>query len=190
MTPFFYPDILRQITLLKNDPDPNKRAIVADVVPKIIMISNNPTGNAFWEQQCGENPKEQKKEDRTIKRDLKHGKPSSFLEDALAPAYALLQSRDARGVYAQREIGYRPNGSAPDLEKKVYFFSLAKTTVPLPLGWMLSNRAAEAIQLELNDEKATANGTRERIIDCSNGENVTWNTEARNMIIEALDGKF
>lgn len=183
-------DILRQITLLQNDPDPAKRAIVADVVPKIIMISNNPMGTAFWEQQCQDNPKDQKKEDRTIKRDLKHRKPSSFLEDALAPVYALLQSRDARGVYAQREIGYRPNGSTPDLEKKVYFFSLAKTTVPLPLGWMLSNRAAEAIQLELNDEKATANGTRERIRECHTGPELTWNSEARNLIIDALNGKF
>jgi len=32
-------------------------------------------------------------------------------------------------------------------------------TVPLPLGWMLSNRAAEAIQRELYDEKLWAGRT-------------------------------
>src|SRR5262249_56752622 len=35
-------DILRKISLLQKDPDFNKRAIVASVVPKVIMISNSP----------------------------------------------------------------------------------------------------------------------------------------------------
>jgi len=181
-------DILRKISLLQNDPDPNKRAIVANVVPKVIMISNSPIGTAFWKQKCPDkNEAEQEKENRTIERELSHRKPTSLLEDALAPVYALLNTRDARGVYAQRAIGYANNGFSPDPKKQVYFFSLAQTTVPLPLGWMLSNRAAEAIQLELFDQKAAANGP-ERICDCYDQE-LTWNTEERDLILAAVRGK-
>jgi hypothetical protein len=179
-------DILRNISLLQKDPDFNKRAIVASVIPKVIMISNSPVGTAFWKQRCPDkNNKE--KENRTIERELSHHKPTSLLEDALAPVYALLNTRDARGVYAQRAIGYVNNGFSPDPKKQVYFFSLAQTTVPLPLGWMLSNRAAEAIQLELFDQRATGSG-RDRITDCY-GQNLTWNTEERDLILEALQGR-
>jgi hypothetical protein len=179
-------DILRKISLLQSDPDSNKRAIVANVAPKVIMISNSPVGTAFWNQKCpGKNNKE--KENRTIERELSHHKPTSLLEDELAPAYALLNTRDARGVYAQRAIGYVNNGFSADPKKQVYFFSLAQTTVPLPLGWMLSNRAADAIQLELFDQRATSSG-REQITDCY-GQNLTWNTEERDQILNALQGK-
>ena len=179
-------DILRKISLLQSDPDPSKRAIVAGVAPKVIMISNSPVGTAFWKQTCPDNNNIEKK-NPTIERELNHHKPTSLLEDALAPVYALLNTRDARGVYAQRAIGYVNNGFSADPKKQVYFFSLAQTTVPLPLGWMLSNRAAEAIQLELFDQRATANG-RERITDCY-GQNLTWNTEERDLILSALQGR-
>jgi predicted acylesterase/phospholipase RssA len=179
-------DILRKISLLQNDPDPNKRAIVADVAPKVIMISNSPVGTAFWKQTCPDKNNKERK-NPTIERELNHHKPTSLLEDALAPVYALLNTRDARGVYAQRAIGYVNNGFSADPKKQVYFFSLAQTTVPLPLGWMLSNRAAEAIQLELFDQRATANSP-ERITDCY-GQNLTWNTEERDLILGGLQGR-
>jgi len=177
-------DILRKISLLRNDPDPNKQAIVANVAPKVIMISNSPVGTAFW--TCPDQ-NSKNKENRTIERELSHHQPTSLLEDALAPVYALLNTRDARGVYAQRAIGYVNNGFSADPKKEVYFFSLAQTTVPLPLGWMLSNRAAEAIQLELFDQRATDSGL-ERITDCY-GQNLTWNTEQRDLILSALQGR-
>src|SRR5262245_58068851 len=73
-------DILRKISLLQTDPDSNKWAIVANVVPKVIMISNSPVGTAFWKQRCPDkNNKE--KENRTIERELSHQKPTSLLED-------------------------------------------------------------------------------------------------------------
>ena len=179
-------DILRKISLLQSDPDPNKRAIVAGVAPKVIMISNSPVGTAFWKQTCPDQ-NNKVKENPTIERELNHHKPTSLLEDALAPVYALLNTRDARGVYAQRAIGYVNNGFSADPKKQVYFFSLAQTTVPLPLGWMLSNRAAEAIQLELFDQRATASSP-ERITDCY-GQNLTWNTEERDLILGTLQGR-
>jgi len=148
------------------------------------MISNSPVGTAFWTCPDQNN---KNKENRTIERELSHHQPTSLLEDALAPVYALLNTRDARGVYAQRAIGYVNNGFSADPKKEVYFFSLAQTTVPLPLGWMLSNRAAEAIQLELFDQRATDSG-HERITDCYS-QNLTWNTEERDLILGALQGR-
>ena len=57
----------------------------------------------------------------------------------------------------------------------------------LNLGWMLSIRAAEAIQLELFDQRATASSP-ERITDCY-CQNLTWNTEERDPILGALEGR-
>ena len=116
-------DILRKISLLQNDPDPNKRAIVAGVAPKVIMISNSPVGTAFWKQTCPDKNNKERK-NPTIERELNHHKPTSLLEDALAPVYALLNTRDARGVYAQRAIGYVNNGfSAESKETSVFLFA-------------------------------------------------------------------
>jgi hypothetical protein len=61
----------------------------------------------------------------------------------------------ARGTYAQRAIGkaqeiFYENLKGklpPNQEAKVYYFSLAPAEVPLPLGWMLSNRAVRAVGL-------------------------------------------
>jgi len=56
-----------------------------------------------------------------------------------------------------------------------YFFSLAPATVPLPLGWMLSNRAAEAMQKEMFDSGLSAKAPVP-----------TWNQAMLNQIIAAL----
>jgi len=53
---------------------------------------------------------------------------------------------------------------------------------------MLSNRAAEAIQLELYDEKLATGGQRVRIVD-EFGKAVTSNTEVRAAIIAAVRGE-
>ncbi len=154
------------------------------------MISNSAVGTGFGNR----NTKAlSKKKLTTIAREISHYEPGSFLEDALAPAYALLHTREARGVYAQRAIGraqqifYTERGFSPDPREQVYFFSLAQTTVPLPLGWMLSNRAAEAIQYELYDLKSSRSGPV-RILD--EFENpVTSNREVRDAIIAAIRGE-
>ena len=63
----------------------------------------------------------------------------------------------------------------PNQEAKVYYFSLAPAEVPLPLGWMLSNRAARAMNLQLNDEgKSIATPVE------------TWNKIVRAQIIASL----
>ena len=179
-------DILRQInTVINADPE------FADVTPRIIMISNSPIGVAFGNRDTKDLAKGT---DKTIEREASHHKPGSFLEDGLAPVYALLNTRDARGVYAQRAIGhaqetfYRERKVALDPHKQVYFFSLAQTTVPLPLGWMLSNRAAEAIQLELYDSKSAPSGPPVPILD-EFGNSVTSNKVVRDAIVSAVRGE-
>jgi hypothetical protein len=101
--------------------------------------------------------------------------------------YALLSAREARGDYAQRAIGRaqdefcRENvgrlGINSPKAKCNYFFSLAPATVPLPLGWMLSNRAAEAMQQEMSDlglsEKAPV---------------PTWNQAMLHQVVAAVHG--
>lgn len=182
-------DILRQINVILNNP--STKVEFADVMPKIIMISNSPIGTGFGNRKSKDLSQEK---DATITREISHHRPGSFLEDALAPVYALLNTRDARGVYAQRAIGraqqifYAERALSDDPHKQVYFFSLAKTTVPLPLGWMLSNRAAEAIQLELYDSKSSPSGPPVRILDEFDNP-VTSNKEVRDAIIAAVRGE-
>jgi Patatin-like phospholipase len=181
-------DILRQVNVILNNA--NTKAEFADVVPKIIMISNSPVGTGFGDRKSKDFSKEQ---GPTIAREISHYKPGSFLEDAVAPAYALLHTREARGVYAQRAIGkaqqifYAERDLPEDPNAQVYFFSLAQTTVPLPLGWMLSNRAAEAIQHELYDLKSSPHGLVP-IVDAYNNR-LTSNTEMREAIITAVHGQ-
>jgi hypothetical protein len=109
------------------------------------------------------------------------------LEDALAPLYALLSTREARGENAQRAIGRMLRdicrsdktdaSSNENASQCVYFFSLAPATVPLPLGWMLSNRAAEAMQLEMNDKGLSAKNP-----------DATWNQPELKRVVAALHG--
>jgi hypothetical protein len=150
---------------------------LGDTVPKLIMISNNPTANAPMPAGA------KTKMTVTTAAEQKRSEPGTFLEDVMAPVDALLHTRDARGTYAQRAIGHAQvifyeNLKAtlpPNQEAKVYYFSLAPAEVPLPLGWMLSNRAAHAMHLELNDEGKSITTP----VD-------TWNKFVREQIIASL----
>jgi hypothetical protein len=164
-------DILREITREMG----RAGSDLGDTVPKLIMISNNPTANAPLPDG--------KKATVTTTAEQKQSEPSTFLEDTMAPVDALLHTRDARGTYAQRAIGQAQeifyenlNGKLPpNQDSKVYYFSLAPAEVPLPLGWMLSNRAAHAMHLELNDEGKSTTTPVE-----------TWNKVVREQIIASL----
>ncbi|MBA3962636.1 MAG: patatin-like phospholipase family protein [Chthoniobacterales bacterium] len=174
-------DILRQVNREITAPDSQ----MEDVIPKLIMISNDPRGAGAGTRTVAA-AKDQSDKAPTTKRDSAHNKPGQFLEDALAPVFALLSTRDARGIYAQREIGEAQKTFYEKLSRKdsasdktqVYFFSLAPAPVPLPLGWMLSNGAARSMQEELYDRGA------------SKTTNVqTWNKAMREQIVASLGGK-
>ena len=166
-------DILREITREMG----RAGSDLGDTVPKLIMISNNPTANAPMPAGA------KKKMTVTTEAEQKRSEPSTFLEDVMAPVDALLNTRDARGTYAQRAIGHAQEifyenlkGTLPpNQQAKVYYFSLAPAEVPLPLGWMLSNRAAHAMHLELNDEGKSITTPVE-----------TWNKFVREQIIASL----
>ena len=165
-------DILREITTAMGQAGTD----LGDTVPKLIMISNNPLANAPVPEGA------KKGGTVTTEAEAKRSEPSTFLEDAMAPVDALLNTRDARGTYAQRAIGkaqeiFYENLSGklpPNQQAQVYYFSLAPAEVPLPLGWMLSNRAAHAMHLELNDEGK------------SKDQFPTWNKSEREKIIASL----
>ncbi|HEY6112054.1 MAG TPA: hypothetical protein VIV62_06030 [Chthoniobacterales bacterium] len=171
-------DILRQVTSEIADPKRN----LSDVVPKIIVISNNPVA-AFAQPEAESSPSPAPEQAVTTQAEEQHEKPGTFLEDALAPVYALLKVREARGTYAQYAIGkaqsvfYEKTGIKPTAaeDKQVYLFSLAPADVPLPLGWMLSNRAALAMNAQLNDE---GKSKRNRV--------KTWNKPMRDLIVASL----
>ena len=82
-----------------------------------------------------------------------------------APLYTLLNTRDARGTYAQKAIGREQRRfkagvvSAPaeaessqPLTKDIVYFNLRDMQVPLPLGWMLSAAAARTIREQINQD--------------------------------------
>jgi hypothetical protein len=166
-------DILRQVADAINDP----KNRLTNVVPKIIMISNDPLGAAFASETETDSP--------TTQAEQAQNEPGTFLEDALAPINALFNAREARGTYAQRAIVRAQETLYASLHvdlsavgpTKVYVFRLAPAKVPLPLGWMLSNRAAAAMQQQLCDEGRSDNTQIE-----------TWNKRSREEIIFSLVG--
>ena len=174
-------DVLRVVNREITAPDSH----LEDVIPKLVMISNDPRGAGAGTRTVA-GAEDQSDKTPTTKRDSAHNRPGQFLEDALAPAYALLSTRDARGIYAQREIGEAQKTFYEKLSRKdsatdktqVYFFSLAPAPVPLPLGWMLSNGAAHAMQEELYDRGASKNTNVQ-----------TWNKAMREQIVASLGGK-
>src|SRR5439155_21702227 len=79
--------------------------------------------------------------------------------------HTLLNTRDARGTYAQKAIGREqrrfkagvieaPVGaeSSQQLTKDIVYFNLRDMQVPLPLGWMLSAAVAKTIREQINQD--------------------------------------
>ena len=91
---------------------------------------------------------------------------TNFLGDVTAPIDALMNTRNARGTYAQKAIAleqrrFKAGMTAPaPATKDIVCFSLRDTQVPLPLGWMLSAEAAKTIRDQvLRDDDVVKNKT-------------------------------
>ena len=176
-------DVLRQV-----NSELRQNAELRGIIPQVIMISNDPLGVASGSRDLTMTKQTLKNVARAATAEAAQRKPGTFLEDALAPEYALLSTREARGEYAQKAIGQAQRqfcdaikaqlGIEADGQQCFYFFSLAPATVPLPLGWMLSNRAAEAMQKEMLDSGLSANAPVP-----------TWNQSVLKQIVAALHGK-
>ncbi len=131
---------------------------IGNVDVKVIMISNNPRKPPSVPAK----PPPEQARPKLTKPVTVSGR---FMSELTAPLYALLNTRDARGTYAQRAIGHeqRPikateapleKNSPEPRTKDIVYFNLADRHVPLPLGWMLSAAAAQTMQdqLRLDDD--------------------------------------
>jgi hypothetical protein len=125
---------------------------ITNVDVKVIMISNDPQKGSLViaPAKPGPTPPVQQLRSAPVTTDGDH------LGDATAPIYALLNTRDARGVYAQKAIAHEQRrakaNEAPDVmpnTKDIVYFGLRETGVPLPLGWMLSKESARAMRSQL-----------------------------------------
>lgn len=133
---------------------------ITNVDVKVIMISNDPRKGSISiapAKPAPEAPGPKRSESMTTQGD--------FLGEVTAPLYTLLNTRNARGTYAQKAIGREQRRfkagviTAPTetdqtqpATKDIVYFRLRDTNVPLPLGWMLSAAAAKTMQDQLRLE--------------------------------------
>jgi hypothetical protein len=131
---------------------------IANVDVKIIMISNNPRKPSIAPAKPAPEPPGPKRTRPVVVS-------GQFMSELTAPLYTLLNTRDARGTYAQKAIGREQRRfkagvmsspaegeSSQQLTKDIVYFKLRDTQVPLPLGWMLSAAAAKTIREQINQD--------------------------------------
>jgi hypothetical protein len=141
---------------------------IANVDVKVIMISNDPRKGSISIAPAKPAP-----EPSGPKRTKPVITSGQFLGELTAPLYTLLNTRNARGTYAQKAIGREQRRfkagviAAPSeteqmqpATKDIVYFRLRDTNVPLPLGWMLSAAAAKTMQDQLRlEDDVVHNGT-------------------------------
>ena len=131
---------------------------ITNVDVKVIMISNDPRKPPIGPAK----PQPELPGPKHTKSLLVQGQ---FMGELTAPLYALLNTRNARGTYAQKAIGREqrrfkagvveapPDSEAAELKTRdIVYFKLRDTKVPLPLGWMLSAAAARTIREQINQD--------------------------------------
>jgi hypothetical protein len=103
------------------------------IVPVVLLIANDPFG-----AKPSEDPAASARY------------PMSFAVELRAPPLALLQTREGRGTEAQavlkRSVEWRGADMPPG---RFEFYQPADTGVPLPLGWMLSPSARDALDRQI-----------------------------------------
>lgn len=132
---------------------------IVNVDVKVIMISNNPRKLSIAPAKPEEPPGPKRTKPTVIS--------GEFMSELTAPLFTLLNTRDARGTYAQKAIEREQRRfkagvvqaptetqSSQQLAKDIFYFNLRDTQVPLPLGWMLSAAAAKTIreQIHMDDD--------------------------------------
>lgn len=135
---------------------------ITNVDVKVIMISNDPRKGSI--SIAPAKPAPEAAGPKLSKPQTSEGQ---FMGEVTAPLYTLLNTRNARGTYAQKAIGREQRRvkagvvtapseveQAQPRTKDIVYFRLHDTNVPLPLGWMLSAAAATTMrdQLTLNDD--------------------------------------
>jgi len=142
---------------------------IKNVDVKVIMISNDPRKESIMIAPAKPGP-----EPPGPKRSKPPTVTGHFMGEITAPLYTMMNTRTARGTYAQKAIKLeqRPYKAvklgagdasaetpaaasatepAEPRSLHIFYFNLRDTQVPLPLGWMLSKAAAEAMQSQLHE---------------------------------------
>jgi hypothetical protein len=113
--------------------------LAAHIVPVVLLIANDPNGA-------------KPSEDPT----LTARNPMSFAVELRAPPSALLQTREGRGTQAQAVLKRRIELRSADVPPgRFEFYQPTDTGVPLPLGWMLSPSARDALDRQIIVEGLT-----------------------------------
>ena len=127
---------------------------ITDVDPKVIMISNDPRRPPIDPAKAGLEKERTLSEPETVQ--------GRIIGEVLSPVRTLLNTRDARGTFAQKAIAHQqrrfkaaeaasPAKDRPEsLIHDIFYFRLEDRDVPLPLGWMLSDAAAKSIRGQWN----------------------------------------
>jgi hypothetical protein len=158
---------------------------IKNVDVKVIMISNDPRKESLMIAPAKPGPTPvgpERTESETVN--------GHFMSEITSPLFTMMNTRNARGTYAQKAIKLEqrrskainrgsgdsaaesePAESATEQAERrgadIFYFHLRDTNVPLPLGWMLSKAAAETMQNQLQEnEKDDQNGaTVKKIAD-------------------------
>jgi hypothetical protein len=133
---------------------------ITNVDVKVIMISNDPRKGSIAMAPAKPGP-----EPPGPKRTKSMTTQGQFLGELTAPIYAMMNTREARGSYAQKAIKREQRrfkvgvteapteiDQAQPATPDIIYFALRDTEVPLPLGWMLSAAAAKTMQEQLHLE--------------------------------------
>jgi hypothetical protein len=130
---------------------------IANVDVKVIMISNDPRKSSIMIAPAKPGP-----EPSEPKRTKPETVTGHFMGEITAPLYTMMNTRTARGTYAQKAIHHEQRRFKAGVVKDpadaehsgppspdIFYFNLRDTHVPLPLGWMLSAAAAETMRDQL-----------------------------------------
>ena len=130
---------------------------IENVEVKVIMISNNPRKSSIMIAPAKPGP-----EPEGPKRSEEETVTGHFMSEVTSPLFTMMNTREARGTYAQKAIQreqrrvkagvVKPPVEAEHAEPRspdIFYFNLRDTQVPLPLGWMLSKAAAETMRAQL-----------------------------------------
>lgn len=123
-------EILQTIDLLKEQ-DPRWERVDAYV----IHISNDPVEARYGSDSLLTAPQNPRIA------------PKEFLNEALSPLWALLNTRDARGYHARESVMWKAGWNYS------YHFGLCRNSTNVPLGWVLSASTRQRMEAQLQQPK-------------------------------------
>jgi hypothetical protein len=123
-------EILQTLDLLK-EKDPRWERVDAYV----IHISNDPVEAKYGLDSLASAP------------DNPRIAPKHFLNEALSPLWALLNTRDARGYHARESVMWKAGWSYS------FHFGLCRNSSNVPLGWVLSRSTRDRMETQLAQAK-------------------------------------